>query len=53
MLCNSTPSKRVRALIFWALLTGWLSLPLFAQQVPAPEALPVPGTSGSLAWASA
>jgi len=40
---------RVRALIFWALLTGWLSLTLFAQQGPTPEALPTPGTSGSLA----
>jgi len=49
MLRNSRPSKRVRALIFWVLLTGWLSVPLFAQQVPAPEALPVLGTSGSLA----
>ena len=49
MLRNSKPSKRVRALILWVLLTGWLSLPLFAQQVPAPEALPVLGTSGSLA----
>lgn len=48
MLRNSRPSKRVRALIFWVLLTGWLSLPLFAQQVPAPEALPVLGTPGSL-----
>jgi tetratricopeptide (TPR) repeat protein len=49
MLRNSRPSKRVRALIFWVLLTGWLSLPLLAQQVPAPEALPVLGTPGSLA----
>ena len=49
MLCNSTPSKPVRALIFWVLLTVSLFLPLFAQQVPAPEALPVPGTPKSLA----
>src|SRR6266576_2020256 len=46
MLRKSRPLKRVRALIFWVLLTGWLSLPPFAQQVPAPEALPVLGTSG-------
>lgn len=49
MLCNSRPLKRVRALIFWVLLTAWLSLPLIAQQVPAPEALPVLGTPGLLA----
>lgn len=49
MLRNSTPSKRVHALLFWMLLTGWLSLPLLAQEVPAPETLSVPGTSGSLA----
>jgi tetratricopeptide (TPR) repeat protein len=49
MLHNSRPLKRVRALIFWVLLTGWFSLPLFAQQVPAPESLPVPGTSKLLA----
>lgn len=49
MLGNSRPLKRVQALIFWVLLTGWLSLPLFAQQSPAPDALPVLGTSRSLA----
>ena len=49
MLCNSTPSKRVRARVFRALLIIWFSLPLFAQQVPAPEALPVPVTPGALA----
>ena len=49
MFCNSRPLKRLSALIFWVLLTGCLSLPLFAQQVPAPEALPVLGTSGLLA----
>jgi tetratricopeptide (TPR) repeat protein len=49
MLLNSRRSKRGRAIIFWVLLTGWLSLPLLAQQVPVPEALPVPGAPGSLA----
>ena len=49
MLSNSRPSKWASALILWALLTGWLSLPLFAQQAPAPQALPVQGTSASLA----
>ena len=49
MLLNSRPSKRGRAIIFWVLLTGWLSLPLLAQQVPVPEALPVLGAPGSLA----
>ena len=49
MLRNSSPQKRVRALIFWVLLTGCLSLPLFAQQVQAPETLPVPATSKLLA----
>jgi tetratricopeptide (TPR) repeat protein len=49
VLFNSTPSKRFRALILWALLTISLSLPLFAQQAPAPEALPVPGAPKSLA----
>ena len=49
MLLNSRPSKRGRAIIFWVLLTGWLYLPLLAQQVPVPEALPVPGATGSLA----
>ena len=49
MLRNSRPSKRVRALIFWLLLSIWLSLPLSAQRVPAPEDLPVLDTPGSLA----
>jgi tetratricopeptide (TPR) repeat protein len=49
VLCNSTPSKRVRALIYWALLTTSLFLPLFAQQATVPEALPVPGAPKSLA----
>jgi tetratricopeptide (TPR) repeat protein len=49
MLLNSRPSQRGRAIIFSALLTGWLSLPLLAQQGPGPEALPVPGAPGSLA----
>jgi len=49
MLCNYRPLKRGRELIFGVLLTGWLSLPPFAQQVPTPEALPVPGTSKLLA----
>jgi tetratricopeptide (TPR) repeat protein len=49
MLRNSRPSKRVRALIFQVLLTGWLSLPLVAQQAPETEALPVLGAPGSLA----
>jgi tetratricopeptide (TPR) repeat protein len=49
MLRNSRPSKRVRALIVEVLLTGWLSLPLVAQQAPEPEALPVLGAPGSLA----
>jgi tetratricopeptide (TPR) repeat protein len=49
MLRNYRPLKRVRALTFCVLLTGWLSLPPFAQQVPAPEALPVPGSSKLLA----
>ena len=49
MLLNSRPSKRGRAILFWVLLTGWLYLPLLAQQVPVPEALPVPGATGSLA----
>ena len=49
MLGNSTPSKRVRARILRALLITWFSLPLFAQQVPAPEPLPVPATPGALA----
>jgi len=49
MLSNSRPSKRTSALILWALLTGWLSLPLFAQQVTAHEALPGLDTSRSLA----
>jgi len=49
MLRNSTLSERVRAVIFWVLLTGWLSLPPFAQQVPPHEELPVLGTTGSLA----
>jgi len=49
MLLNSRPSKRGRTIIFWVLLTGWLSLPLLAQQVPVPETLPVPGAPGSLA----
>src|SRR5438270_11522066 len=49
MLRNYRPLKRGRELIFGVLLTGWLSLPPFAQQVPAPEALPVPGTSKLLA----
>jgi tetratricopeptide (TPR) repeat protein len=48
MLSNSRPSKPASALM-WALLTGWLSLPLFAQQVPAHEALPGLDTSRSLA----
>ena len=46
---NSTPSKRVSARVFWVLLTLGLSLPLFAQQVPAPETLPVQGAPASLA----
>src|ERR1051326_2630534 len=49
MLCNLNPLKRGRTVIFGGLLTGWLSLPSFVQQVPAPEALPVPGTSNLLA----
>jgi tetratricopeptide (TPR) repeat protein len=49
MLRNSRPARRVRALIFWVLLTGWLFLPLYAQQGPTPEALPTLGTSGSIA----
>ena len=49
MLRNFSPLKRVRALIFGGLLTGCLSLRAFAQQVPTPEALPVPGTSKLLA----
>lgn len=49
MLLNSRPSKRGRAIIFWVLLTGWLFLPLLAQQVPVPEALPAPGAPGTLA----
>jgi tetratricopeptide (TPR) repeat protein len=49
MLLDSRPSKRGRAIIFWILLTGSLSLPLFAQPVPAPEASPVLGARGSLA----
>ena len=49
MLCNPTPAKRVRALIFWVLLTVSLLVPLFAQQVPAPPVLSTEGTSGSLA----
>jgi tetratricopeptide (TPR) repeat protein len=49
MLRNSRPSKRVRALIVEVLLTGWLSLPLVAQQAPEPEALPVLGAPESLA----
>jgi tetratricopeptide (TPR) repeat protein len=49
MLRNYRPLKRGRELIFGVLLTGWLSLPPFAQHVPAPEALPVPGTSKLLA----
>ena len=49
MLLNSGPSKRGRAIIFWVLLTGWLSLPLHTQQVPLPEALPAPSAPGSLA----
>ena len=48
MLSNSRPSKPASALM-WALLTGWLSLPLFAQQVTAHEALPGLDTSRSLA----
>ena len=49
MLRNSRPLKRVRSLIFWVLLTIWLPVPLFAQQVQAPETLPVPATSKLLA----
>jgi len=49
MLRNFQPPKRVRALIFEVLLTGWLSLPLVAQQAPEPEASSVLGTPGSLA----
>jgi len=49
MLLNFRPSKRGRAIIVSVLLTGWLSLPLLAQQVPGPEALPVLGAPGSLA----
>ncbi len=49
MLRSSMPSKRVRALIFWVLLNLWLSLPLFAQQVPTSQTLPVQGTPASLA----
>jgi tetratricopeptide (TPR) repeat protein len=41
--------KRVSALMFRVLLTGCLSLPFFAQQVQAPETLPVPATSKLLA----
>ena len=48
MLCNSTPSKRVRAL-FWVLLTISLFLPLLAQQVPPPPVLSAQGAPGSLA----
>jgi len=46
---NSTPSKGVREQVFWVLLTLGLSLPIFARQVPAPEALPLLGTSETLA----
>lgn len=49
MLLNSRPSKRRRATIFWVLLTGCLSLPIFAQQVPSREGLPALGAPGSLA----
>jgi len=49
MLRNFNSLKRGRAVIFGVLLTGCLSLPPFAQQVPAPEVLPVPGTSKLLA----
>lgn len=49
MLRNFNPLKRGRAVIFGVLLNGCLSLPAFAQQAPAPEALPVPGTSKLLA----
>ncbi|MFL6305211.1 MAG: tetratricopeptide repeat protein [Candidatus Sulfotelmatobacter sp.] len=48
-LVAEAESKPVRLLTFWILLTGWLSLPLFAQQVTAPQALPVQGTSAPLA----
>jgi|SRR5579872_6956053 len=48
MLRNYRPLKR-RAVIFGVLLSGFLSIPPFAQQVPAPEALSVPGTSKLLA----
>ena len=49
MYSYSRPTKRASALILWALLTIWFSLPLFAQRAPAPEDLPVLGTPGSLA----
>lgn len=49
MLSNSRPSKRVRAAIFWVLLTPLLSLQLFAQEIPARQALPMQGTPVSLA----
>lgn len=49
MLRNSMPSMRASTLKFWVLLIAWLSLPLIAQQVPAPGALPVLGTPGLLA----
>jgi tetratricopeptide (TPR) repeat protein len=54
VLCNSTPSKRVRAL-FWVLLTISLFLPLLAQQVPLlaqqvpPPVLSAHGAPGALA----
>src|SRR5437763_1564375 len=48
VLCNSTPSKRVRAL-FWVLLTISLFLPLLAQQVPPPPVLSPQGAPGWLA----
>lgn len=49
MLSHSRLSRWVCTPVFWVLLTGWLSLPVFAQQVSAPGVLPVPGTSGSIA----
>lgn len=49
MVRNSRPSKRVPALIFWVLLTGWLCLPLFAQKISEPEASSALGTSGRIA----
>jgi tetratricopeptide (TPR) repeat protein len=49
MFCNSGPSKRVCAPIFWVLLTIWLSLPFFAQQAPSRGGIPVLGSPGTLA----